>query len=213
MPTIFFTPHDNFDLIAQYRKGICTVFIDHEMVDFKAASFFKSKWVHEIHVPSPELGLIWTEKMNLMLLAWKVSDSEYFAYVDAALNQFRNKLPPPDEFSANIIRSLPINRVSYSYVKDYYDTHSFSGGVLIMHRSIVPLVHHLFYQELRQMAYEIDSWLCGSDQIIFTRLRDKYPELFHAASYDYGDIHYLWGNRYGPEPLALPFNSTYHYRV
>lgn len=108
----------------------------------------------------------------------------------------RNKLPPKEEWSESVIRSLPTNRISYSYIKDQYGTHSFSGGILVMHRSVIPLIHHLFYKEYEIFTREKNDWRCGSDQIIFTSIREKYPELFHSAAYEYGDMNYLWANKY-----------------
>jgi len=212
MPYIFFTSLQNIEPLLRHRAGICTTFVSRELDQFKASSFYKSHWIHELHVPSRELGLMWTEKMNLVFQAWQISDSEYFAYIDSALNSLRGKRSREHhemEFSESVIRSLPINRVSYSYIKDRYGTHSFSGGFILMHRSIVPLVYHLFYEELEMMKSEVDSWECGSDQIIFTRLRDKFPELFHAASYDYGDINYLWANNTTSSSELINKNSRY----
>jgi hypothetical protein len=41
-------------------------------------------------------------------------------------------------------------------------------------------------------ALETDPWLCGSEQYLFTAVRNKYHWFFHIMSYEYGDISFLW---------------------
>ena len=196
MPYVFFTDNENFNTFANYRKDICTVFVPKKMSEFVTYNSYNEEWTDPLHVPSRELGMIWLEKINLLLEAAKIVDSEYLAWVDAGLPAFRTVHPPPEEWFEDVIRSLPYDRVGYAYIIDSYNTHSFGGGFLIMHRSVIPLLHYLFYTEYDIVRKEFNDWRCGSDQIIFTRIRDKYPELFHSPTYDYGDIRFLWRNQY-----------------
>jgi len=209
MPYVFFTDPDNFNTFSHYRKDICTVLVPKTMTEFITYESYKEEWIDPLHVPSRELGMIWLEKINLLMEAAKIVDSEYFAWIDAGLPMFREKKPPIEEWYEEIIKALPYDRIGYAYIKDSYNTHSFGGGFLIMHRSVIPLIHYLFYNEYDIARTEFNDWRCGSDQIIFTNLRDKYPELFHAPTYDYGDINFLWGNRYhktGPSNQAIDWN-------
>lgn len=196
MPYVFFTDAENFDIFATYRQDKCTVLVPKKMSEFLTYNSYKEEWTDPLHVPSKELGIIWLEKINLLMEAAKLVDSEYFAWVDAGLPAFRSKQPPPEEWFEDVIRSLPFDRIGYAYIKDSYNTHSFGGGFLIMHRSVIPLIHFLFYDQYDVLREEFNDWRIGSDQIIFTKIRDKYPELFHAPTYDYGDINFLWRNQY-----------------
>ena len=209
MPYVFFTDAENFNAFARYRKDICTVLVPRTITDFITYKTYKVEWIDPLHVPSRELGMIWLEKINLLMEAAKIVDSEYFAWIDAGLPMFRQRNPPSEEWYADIISALPYDRIGYAYIKDSYNTHSFGGGFLIMHRSVIPLMHYLFYNEYDKAREEFNDWRCGSDQIIFTKLRDKYPELFHSPTYDYGDINFLWGNRYhktGPSNQAIDWD-------
>lgn len=50
----------------------------------------------------------------------------------------------------------------------------------------------IIYQVLDfSIRYLIDY----SNNLIY-RIREKYPELFHIGSYNYGDINFLWANKY-----------------
>ena len=196
MPYVFFTDTENFESFTRYRRDICTVLVPKKMSEFLTYDSYKEEWTDPLHVPSRELGMIWLEKINLLMEAAKIVDSEYLAWVDAGLPLFRSNHPPPEEWFEDVIKSLPYDRVGYAYVKDSYNTHSFGGGFLIMHRSIIPLVHYLFYNQYDIARKEYGDWRVGSDQIIFTDVREKYPELFHAPTYDYGDIQFLWKNIY-----------------
>jgi hypothetical protein len=86
-----------------------------------------------------------------------------------------------------------LNRISYIYVEEDY--HSFTGGVTISPKTMISLLDELFYNEYEIVRKEVNDWRCGSDQFILTRIRNKYPHLFHIMSYDYGDIDFLWGKK------------------
>jgi hypothetical protein len=196
MPYVFFTDSENFETIGRYRGDICTILVPKKISEFITYGSYKEEWTHPLHVPSRDLGMIWLEKINLLMEAAKIVDSEYLVWLDAGLPLFREKQPPPYEWLEDVIRALPYDRIGYALVNESHNIHSFGGGFLIMHRRIIPLIHHLFYNQYDIARNVYNDWRVGSDQIIFTNLRGKYPELFHATSYDYGDIEFLWKNVY-----------------
>jgi hypothetical protein len=112
-------------------------------------------------------------------------------YAALSLPSLRLRTPPQAEWNKDILLSLPIeNRIAYCYIKDSY--HSFPAGVIIIHRKLIPLLHVLFYDAYDTCRKRDPSWKCGSEQYLLTTIRDDKPELFHAMSYDYGDIMFLW---------------------
>lgn len=215
MPYVIFTDYENFGVLAKYRVDLCTVFVPRKMSEFLTHDSYNEEWTHPYHVPSRELGMTWLEKINLVMEASKIVDSEYLAWVDAGYSAFRSNQPPPDEWLEDVIRSLHFDRIGYMYIKEsrddifrsVFDADSIVAGCFfIMHRNLVPLVHFLFYTEYNIVKEELNDWRCGSDQVIFTRLRGKYPELFHPLTYDFGDLRFLWGNKYNLD-LQGPSNQ------
>lgn len=61
---IFFC--ENSDYILNYRKDLETIFVNHPINNFISYNIYKDNWIHPIHVPSKELGMIWHEKINCL---------------------------------------------------------------------------------------------------------------------------------------------------
>jgi hypothetical protein len=191
MPYIFYTQGDLFDVILAKRNGRPTVLIERNFTWFKVYSTYSPSWYDEYHMPSPELGVIWLEKMNLLYEASRTVDSEYYVWIDATISFYRDKPPPKGPWSEKVIRSLPKNRISYSIVVGGF--HSFAATVMIFPRDLVSLMNKLFYEEYDQCRSSPDAdFKCGSEQYLFTKIRQKYPQFFHVMSYNYGDIDFIW---------------------
>ena len=194
MPYIFFTDSTLIHLIQKSRQNLPTLIVLRNITEFKTYTTYKSDWIHQEHVPNPLLANIWLEKMNLLYLASQISNSTMFAWVDAGLGTFRSIKMPSEEWSYDVLRSLPIMRLSYAHAHGTY--HSFAAGVMLVHREMIPILYNLFYAEYQLCCEYIQDWHCGSEQYLFTQIRDKNPHLFHAFSYEYGDITALWANKY-----------------
>lgn len=199
MPYVIFTDTRSVELIKDCRRDLPTLIALRNLSDFRAHSTYDHTWVHPDHVPSPVLATIWLEKINLMLLASQITNSTFYAWVDAGLGTFRASAMPQEEWSLDVVMSLPPTRLSYAHAKGTY--HSFAAGVMIMHRDVIPIIHKLFYEEYDSCRLSIHDWYCGSEQFLLTAVRDKFPHLFHAMSYEYSDISHLWANKY-------PFQKT-----
>jgi hypothetical protein len=196
MPFIFFTGQSLFSKLSSYRQQLPTLFVHHPMERFYTYGRYNASWIHPEHVPSAEVGMIWLEKLQMVSLAMELSDSEYFAWIDAGLATYRDKRPPIHEWSKEIIQAFPKQRMLYTHTTEFY--HRISAGCYIIPRDTVHLVKYLFFQEWELVMKETPSWVCGSEQYLFTRLVEKYPELFHIMSYDYGNIAFLWGTHPPP---------------
>lgn len=199
MPYIIFTNSDCVDLITDCRLGLPTLIALRDVPNMVAYPTYQHDWILPGHVPSKEVACIWLEKMHLLLLASRIAPPQttFFAWVDAGLVSFRKRSAPDEPWSSDVIGALPRDRVAHSLPSiTYFQYHNFAAGVLIMHRDILPRVHTLFYAEYGLCRKVHSDWRCGSEQYLFSQLRKKHPSLFHAMSYDYGDIDFLWANRY-----------------
>lgn len=199
MPYIIFTNSACVDLITDCRLGLPTLIVLRDVPNMVAYPTYQHDWILPGHVPSKEVACIWLEKMHLLLLASRIAPPQttFFAWVDAGLVSFRERFAPDEPWSSDVIAALPRDRVAHSLPSlTYFQYHNFAAGVLIMHRDILPRVHTLFYAEYGLCRKVHSDWRCGSEQYLFSQLQKKHPSLFHAMSYNYGDIDFLWANRY-----------------
>ena len=113
------------------------------------------------------------------------STTDFYVWIDAGIAPYRDTQPPSVRLNLKNINSLPHDKICYSFVSEDY--HNFSAGVLIMHKNIIDNVHDLYYNTLNQCNIKDSNWVCGSDQIIFTKMIKLYPELFYKMSDGYGE--------------------------
>ena len=198
MPYVIFTDEAHVELIQECRAELPTLLVLRNQSEFVTHKSYDASWVHPEHVPSAALANIWLEKVNLLLLASQLTNTTYYAWVDAGLSTYRHSPFPPEEWSLDVLMSLPTKRISYAQITGSY--HSFAAGVIILHRDLVPVLHEVFYEEFDLCRRTTADWRCGSEQYLLTQIRDRLPHLFHPMSYDYGDISFLWANRY---PIAV----------
>jgi hypothetical protein len=118
MPYVFYTQKYMFPTIQKYRAHRPTALVEWNFTasDFRAYSTYSPTWFDPYHMPAPELGVVWLEKVNLLYQTAKMYEYEYYVWVDAAIASFRNKLPPQEPWSEKVLRSLPKDRISYSIV-------------------------------------------------------------------------------------------------
>ena len=201
-PYIFFTSNTNIDIISNIRKDYKTYLIDKDIKDFKSYSLNIKNNIHPLHIPSKEIGLIWLEKINLVLEASIINpyNSEWFCWIDAGISVFRNKTPPNTKFPNPIIidNLLSKNKINYNGSNDIkkininaikYGTylHNVSGGFFIIHISIIKEIHKLFYEYLDKCIKSIPktSFVCYSEQYILSRICLDHPELFNKIGDNY----------------------------
>lgn len=201
MPYVIFTDRAHVNLIRQCRAELPTLIVLRNQTEFVTHASYDASWTHPVHVPSAALASIWLEKINLLLLASHLTNTTHYAWVDSGLSSYRTTPMPPEEWSLDVILSLPHQRISYARVSASY--HSYAGGVAIMRRELIPLLYKLFYEEYNRCIQSTHDWRCGSDQYLLTLIRDRLPHLFHPMSYNYGDISFLWANRYPMLPKKL----------
>jgi hypothetical protein len=180
---IFFCDESSNKYISQFRGDYETIYINYPMNNFFTSKYAKESWINSTHVPSKELGMIWNEKVHLLKLAKDMDTvpTEYYCWIDAGVAPYREKYPPQERLNIKD-GLLPPKKMYYSRVEDEY--HNFAATVLLIHRDIIDEFHDKYYEILNTCQ---DEWKCGSDQYIFTKMMNKYPEMFHKISDGYGE--------------------------
>lgn len=176
---------------SKIRAGLPTAFVKQRLSQFRSTKLYNSTWTHPVHVPTVDVGAIWTEKTKLLLNA-ALHDpfkSDWFAWVDAGNAAYRDSPPPPTAWPlASALSRLPLDKVVYSGTLDFY--HDFAGTAFLYHRSIAAKVDELFLMALQVCATDVNDWHCGNDQYLFTQLRDTlgHGDLFYRMGVGYGEI-------------------------
>ena len=200
-PYVFFTTNENIEKIKTYRKNYPTYFIEKNISNFKTYNLDMKNKLNNVHVPSKELGLIWLEKMNLVLEASILNPykSEWFCWIDAAIPIYRDTppsyLPFPNPDKINLLSKTQINyctsenvdNLQLNKIKKWEYVHNISG-TFIIHISIINKIHNLFYKYLDICISETTEYPCYSDQCILTRIYVDYPNLFNKIGNSYGQI-------------------------
>ena len=149
--------------VAHVRRGLHTVFIQLALSDFAATQLYNPAWVHEMHVPTPELSTIWLEKVFLVQRAARANpfNSSWFAWMDAGCAACRER-PPGDELwpAERALAQLPRDRVIYTHVDAWY--HHFAGTAFMYHADMVTPVRERFENEARRCAATLNAWPCGN---------------------------------------------------
>ena len=200
-PYVFFTSKDNIEKIKSFRKEYPTYFIEKNIIDFKTYKLNMSNHTNSSHVPSKELGLIWLEKINLVLEASIINPykSEWFCWIDAGICIYRDVAPSDKPFpNPNKMHLLSKTQINYcktdnisneelNKIKEWKYIHNVSGNFII-HISIIKKIHNLFYKYLDMCILETNNFICYSEQCILSRIFIDYPDLFNKIGDSYGQI-------------------------
>ena len=175
--------------VADIRSGLHTVFIRLALSDLTARQLYNPAWVHARHIPTPELGSIWLEKVFLVQRAARANpfNSSWFAWMDAGCAVYRER-PPGDEPwpDERALARLPRDRVIYTHVQAWY--HHYAGTAYLYHLDMVAPVRERFENEVKRCAATLNAWPCGHDQYIMTQLLDRNPAAFYKLGNGYGDL-------------------------
>ena len=189
-PTVFFYDEEAVKQAVQsHRQGLPTTFIQRPISKFHVFTLYNRNWTHKNNVPSPELGMIWLEKVSLINSAVKVNPygSQWFAWVDAGICIYRNSPPPTTAWPLqSTLNSLPTSKIIYTGFWDKY--HDVFGTAFLYHASVASDISSKFYHMLQQCTLVTDNWMCGSDQYILTLLKKRYPDMFFRVGGWYGEV-------------------------
>ena len=198
-PYVIFGPKNILETIKKFRSTIATRYIEYNIDEFSVNKFNINNNTDTIHVPSRELGLIWLEKMNMLKMAKDSNfyDTDWYCWVDAGICVFRDKKPPEtvwlkpkfesqlDRDKINYCQSENIN----SNDNDNWENKHTVAGTFIIHRNKIDFYVDLFYNMLAKCldyTKTLKSFVCYSDQIIFSQMLFGNPEYFHKLCDGYG---------------------------
>jgi hypothetical protein len=200
-PYVFYTTSDIIENIKAIRYALPTFYINKSLEDFKTYDMNMTNEINDRHCPSKDLGYIWLEKINLMKETASINpyQSEWFSWIDAGISIYRNTPPASAEFpnpaklyklskkQVNYCSSDPIDDSKLETIKSWAYVHNISGTI-ILHKSIITKVCDLFYEYLEKCIKETKTFVCYSDQCIWTRMYVDNPSLFNKVGDGYGNI-------------------------
>mmetsp|Transcript_13656 Transcript_13656/g.13204 ORF Transcript_13656/g.13204 Transcript_13656/m.13204 type:complete len:296 (+) Transcript_13656:8-895(+) len=185
--TFFFCENQEaVDYIKSFRKDLSTVYTVYPIKMFNSNKFYKSNWVHSVHVPSPELGKIWHEKIHLLKVVknMDIQARQFYIWCDAGISVLRDKAPPNVRLNLKNIDSLPHNKLCYS--DPGASDNNFSGGVLIIHRDLIDEMYDLYMNHVVKCAQKFNDYRCGVDQVIFSEIMKDRPDIFLKIAHGWG---------------------------
>jgi len=195
-PYIIFTTEDLIPILQSYRIGLPTHFISYPITDFITYHLRYLVQTHPIHCPSVDLNLIWNERIHMIRKAVNLDifQSDWYMWVDAGINVFRDISPPPIDISSiSKINTLPKNKLIYSSSNPieaelvtttrYY--HHIASGTMIIHSGFISLFADAYYKYLMKLFDKNNIW---TEQVILTHIHKYHPELFYKLTDGYGQI-------------------------
>lgn len=195
-PYVFFGTKETIAIAKEHRGTLPTHYIELEMADFFTQRYRDDFQTDIEHCPSKELNMIWNEKLFLMQKAALLNPykSDFFAWVDAGITNYRNKAPPTTVFPDPAkLKTLPKDKLIFSAsgpakfnVDQVNPTayYHFISGTYMMHKSFIDMFvaeYVRYTNTLVPMRTTIFT-----DQVILTHMYKDKPELFHLLGHGYG---------------------------
>ena len=197
-PYVFFGNRESINIAKTIRHNLPTVYIPLEINDFYTQKYKKHIADHHIHVPSPEVCLIWLEKMFLIQKAKEMNpfNTEYFMWVDAGICLYRNE-PCPEVFFPDVqkMMRLPKDKFIFTSSEEPYQSfcvhennyyHYISATAFAMHKDFVDGFTETYKTYLDKYINHY-NWV-NTEQKIFTHIYADSPELFHKLGEGYGQL-------------------------
>ena len=156
------------------------------MSDMKARFYdFKSEWINRRDVPSEEIGVIWLDKIFMIqdAISENPFQSDWYVWHDAGNAYYRNNPIKTSTWpSTRGLQSLPKDK--FIYTSSWYPIteHSVAGTAFMLHKQIIFQLIEYFWVPYKNCV----DHKCGSDQILFSRIKDIHPEFFYQIGYGYG---------------------------
>lgn len=194
-PYVIFTDDKELAmLMLEIRNELPTVILYHNMSEFFAVPLMNKNIVHKIHIPSIELGLIWSEKIIHVADAYRFNyfKSDWFAWVDSG-NALYRKIPMPSDPwpNPNTLAMLPKDKIIYTCSWFPWNDIEIAGTSFMYHKDLVFEVENKIMDAYKKcFTYHPvkNYYLCGSDQYILTRVKREDPDFFHQIGFGYGDL-------------------------
>ncbi len=194
---VIFTDTKSYDIIKEYRKLTNTKYVFKNLNDFTLKKEnYNDNHIEPTHVPSIELGLIWLNKIEMVKIARDLNyyNSEWFVWMDAGIASLRDK-------TLNESLKLNINFNILDKTKFYYGSssndiitdnwdyiHNIQGGFFIIHQSMINKFYDLFMNYHKKCLDNVNNYICMSDQVILSHIKNDYNDSFIKLCDGYGCI-------------------------
>lgn len=196
-PYIFFGNQQSIELVKQHRKNLPTYYVLLELDDFYTKKFKHFLAPHEIHVPSPEVCMIWLEKILLVQRAKEINpfNSEFFLWVDAGICSYRLQPPPQIHFDKQKIIALPKDKFVFcssdepllpNFIHENHYYHHISGATFLLHISFIDTFVKEYLSTLDKYINHY-NWV-NTEQKILTHMLQNHPDLFFKHGEGYGAL-------------------------
>ena len=107
---------ESIEFVKKYRGNLPTYYVKLDIQDFITYKYKNQMITDSRHCPSIELNLIWNEKIFMIQRALKINpfSSNYFCWVDAGINVYR-EIKPPSTYFPNLdkLNKLPEDKFIY----------------------------------------------------------------------------------------------------
>lgn len=195
-PYVFFGTKETIAIVKEHRGLLPTHYIELELSDFYTQRYCKDFQTDPTHCPSKELNMIWNEKLFLMQKAAHLNPfkSEFFAWVDAGITNYRNKTPPTTVFPDPAkLKTLPKDKLIFTASgpakfkaeqvspTTYYH---FVSGTFMLHKAYIDSFVEKYSQYLDK--YVPMKTTVFTEQVILTYMYKDNPVWFHILGYGYG---------------------------
>ncbi len=199
---VIFTDSASLELIKPYREDRNTKYVIKPLNDFtiKSDNLDAKQHIHEMHVPSIDVGLIWLNKLEMVKIASEINEfgSNWFIWMDAGLASLRDvkqTTNQPFRFDKLDFQKFNPEKIYYgesepneitSGVWEY--KHNVQGTFFIIHKSSIFRFYQLFQDYFNRCISQVNNYICLSDQIIWSHIKVDNPDIFEKICDGYGCI-------------------------
>lgn len=195
-PYVFFGDKKSIEYAKQFRGNYPTYYIEYNINEFNSY-----KYINNYYCKSLEINLIWNEKINMINKAasYNIFGSEYFCWIDADIDTYKNSSPPSCVFPNTVkLHNLPKDKFIYSSDGEYdedkvyyiWNYHYISGVSYIMHKNIIKDFTEKYQEYMEKLIDKNNLW---TDRVILTQMYKDNKELFYKLSeYDINIVPLLY---------------------
>lgn len=200
-PYVFFGDKRSIEYAKQFRGDYPTYYIEYNINEFNSYKYINKTIIDDDYCKSLEINLIWHEKINMINKAasYNIFGSEYFCWIDADIDTYKNSSPPSCVFPNTVkLHNLPKDKFIFSSDGEYdedkvyyiWNYHYISGVSYIMHKNIIKDFTEQYQKYMEKLIDNNNLW---TDRVILTQMYKDNKELFYKLSeYDINIVPLLY---------------------
>jgi hypothetical protein len=193
---IFFGTPEILEYVKTIRPDF--FFVEYTLEECYSYKYKESIQTDPVHCPSKELCIVWNEKICMLQKASKMNpfNTDYFIWIDAALPNYREKVPPAFGCLPEI--NFSKDHLICTKLKPFFNKNKTSynpfitGGNLLVHKDFIDKFSEIYARYIDTL---LPSKIICTDEIVLTHIYKDCPELFEVFKYGYGSlVRYLFEN-------------------